>query len=294
MAIDAHNHPHYHGLDASGVVAEMDAFGIDVCWLLTWYLPPAEHVASSHRVFNPANARPDGTHAGVVLDDIVRARDAYPDRFVAGYCPCPTEGNAADLLEAAASQFGVRVCGEWSYRTVLDDPRSVELFRRAGDLGMPVVLHIDTPYLPDASGRAVYQDVWYGGEIGCLERALAACPDTVFVGHAPGFWRHISGDANIDPETYPDGPIVPDGRLFHLLDTYPNLWADLSAGSGLTALRRDPEHAVSFITRYQDRLLYGRDAPGNDLREFLDTLDLPTSVTKKLYSENALRLVPLH
>jgi predicted TIM-barrel fold metal-dependent hydrolase len=293
MIIDSHNHPHYHGLDASGVIAEMDEFGIDVCWLLTWYLPPAEHVPRSDFTYNPANARPDGTHAGIILDDISRSRDRYPDRFVAGYCPCPTEGNAAARLEAAATQHGIRVCGEWSYRTVLDDPRSIELFRTAGDLGMPIVLHIDTPYLPDESGNRVYQDVWYGGEIECLERALAACPKATFVGHAPGFWRHISGDEGSDPKTYPDGPIAPNGKLFDLFESYPNLWADLSAGSGLTAMQRDTDHAIEFISRYQDRLLYGRDSPRNDLQEFLATLKLSEEIQTKIYSENALKLVPL-
>ena len=51
MIIDSHNHTYYHGLDADGVISEMDAFGIDICWLLTWYLPPSQHVPTSHRVF---------------------------------------------------------------------------------------------------------------------------------------------------------------------------------------------------------------------------------------------------
>ena len=58
-------------------------------------------------------------------------------------------------------------------------------------------------------------------------------------------------------------------------------------------MQRDTDHAAKFITKYQDRLLYGRDAPGNNLREFLDTLELGEEVTRKLYSENALRLVPI-
>jgi hypothetical protein len=36
--------------------------------------------------------------------------------------------------------------GEWSYRMLLDDPRSLELFRKAGEIEAPVVLHIDTLY----------------------------------------------------------------------------------------------------------------------------------------------------
>ena len=293
MIIDAHQHVYYHGLNAEGVIAEMDAFGIDLTWLLTWYLPPGENVPSSPRVFNPCNFRPDGTHAGATLEDLSRAHDRYPDRFVPGYCPCPSEGSAPELFEAATRMHGVRICGEWSYRMLLDDPRSLELFRKAGELNAPVVLHIDVPYLPGGDGKPVYQTHWYGGDIGNLERALQACPDTVFIGHAPGFWRTISGDAENDPDPYPPGPIAPDGRLFHLFQTCPNLYADLSAGSGLNVLKRAPDRGRAFLTRFADRLLYGRDAPGNALQEHLQSLDLPGDVADKIYFQNALCLVPV-
>jgi len=288
VIIDAHNHIYYHGLNAEGVLDEMDRFGFDVLWLLTWYLPPGEHVPNSHGVFNPVNARPDGTHGGTTLSELSQAREKYPDRFVAGYCPCPSEGHAAELFEAAYHSHNVRVCGEWSYRMLLNDPRAILLFRKAGELGAPVVLHIDTPFL-----NGVYQEVWYGGEIGAFEQALQACPETIFVGHAPGFWRHVSGDEATDPEMYPPGPIAPGGRLFDMFANFPNLWADLSAGSGLNALKRMDDGGLGFIVEYQDRLLFGRDAPGNDLHEHLVTLNLPEDVAKKIYCENALRLVPL-
>ena len=293
MKIDAHQHTGYQGVDEDGVVAEMDAFGIDRAWLFTWYLPPGEDVPGTHGAFNPLNFRSDGTHAGVVLRDVLQACRRYPHRFIAGYCPCPSEGSAATLFETAFRMHGVRVCGEWSYRMLLDDPRSIELFRKAGELGAPVTLHIDAPYLPDAEGRQIYQTNWYGGNMGALERALQACPKTVFIGHAPGFWRYISGDAERDPSTYPSGPILPGGRLFDLFDRYPNLYADLSAGSGLGALKRDTAHARRLLIRYADRLLYGRDDKGNRLYEFLVTLDLPPDVAEKIFAGNALRLVPL-
>jgi predicted TIM-barrel fold metal-dependent hydrolase len=176
---------------------------------------------------------------------------------------------------------------------LLDDPRSLELFRQAGALGCPVLLHMDVPYLPDANGRQIYQTYWYGGGVGPLERALQACPETVFIGHAPGFWRYISGDADSDPEIYPRGPIAPGGEVMRLLDTYPNLYADLAAGSGLGALQRDPAHARNFLLRYAERLLFGRDAPGQDLQVFLGSLDLSTEVETKIFSQNALKLVPI-
>ena len=65
----------------------------------------------------------------------------------------------------------------------------------------------------------------------------------------------------------------------------------MSAGSGLTALKRDPEHAVSFVTRYADRLLFGRDFYEQDLHNFLQTLPLSQEVIEKIYWQNAERLV---
>jgi hypothetical protein len=125
-----------------------------------------------------------------------------------------------------------------------------------------------------------------------LARTLEACPDTIFIGHAPGFWRYISGDEATETAIYPKGPIVPGGRLLELLDRYPNLWADLSAGSGLGALQRDPAFSKEFLARYADRLLFGRDDNGNRLQTFLLSLDLPDDVIGRIMSGNALRLVP--
>lgn len=293
MRIDAHMHVNYQGMDAGSLISEMDAYGIDLTWLLTWYLPPGQAAPGFGGGFSPLNYRPDGTHAGATLDHILAARDRYPGRFIAGYCPCPYEGAAADLFESACRMHGVRICGEWSYRLLLDDPRSIQLFRRAGKLGAPVVLHVDVPYLPDNKGKPTYQNNWCGGDIRNLERALQACPDTVFIGHAPGFWRYISGDAVTSPESYPSGPVTPGGELHSLFDNYPNLYADLSSGSGLNALSRDPEQARDFLIHRADRLLYGRDGKGNDLQEFLPTLDLPAEVLTKIHYENAIRLVPV-
>jgi predicted TIM-barrel fold metal-dependent hydrolase len=73
----------------------------------------------------------------------------------------------------------------------------------------------------------------------------------------------------------------------------PNLWCDLSAGSGIGALKRDPGFAKEFLTEFQDRILYARDYFDNVHQEFLNSLDLPEDVLAKIYSGNALRLVPL-
>jgi len=292
VIIDAHQHVFWHKKNDADLVANMDEHGIDVSWLLTWEIPPEEDSPFYHGGLNPCRFREDGTHAGIVLSDVLRARDRYPRRFVAGYAPDPRKGKAPEAFEAAWHMHGVRVCGEWKFRMPIDDPCCLELFRTAGRLKCPVVLHLDVPYLPDAgSGQMVYQPGWYGGTVANLHRACQACPDTVFCGHGPGFWREISGDADAAPSVYPDGPVAPGGRLYELFESNPNLYGDMSAGSGLGALARDSEHAVKFVRQFQDRLLFARDYYDGALHEFLQSLDLPEDLREKIYFRNAAALV---
>ena len=42
MIIDAHNRPDWHGHDLAKFLANMDANGIDVTWLLSWEAPADE------------------------------------------------------------------------------------------------------------------------------------------------------------------------------------------------------------------------------------------------------------
>jgi hypothetical protein len=88
-----------------------------------------------------------------------------------------------------------------------------------------------------------------------LERTMIECPETVFIGHAPGFWAHIPDDVRHTTESYPEGLVTPSGRVGHMLRTYPNLYADLSAGSGLKAIDRDREFGRQFLVECSDRLL---------------------------------------
>lgn len=292
MIIDTHQHVFWHGRDDVGLIADMDEHGIDKAWLLTWEIPVDEDAREYHGVFNPAHVRADGTHAGMPLSDVVMTGKQYKDRFVLGYCPHPAIGDASKIFEAAYRIHGVRVCGEWKCRILIDDPRCIELFRTVGGLGCPVVFHLDAPYLYDEqTGVMTYKSNWYGGTIDNLERTLIACPDTNFIGHAPGFWRYISGNADTEPLGYPNGPVTEGGRLLKILEEYTNLYADMSADSGLTAMSRDVEFCRGFIERFADRLLFGRDYYGNKLQKFLDSLELPAKITERIYHGNAKKLV---
>lgn len=288
--VDSHQHVFFQKHDDAGLIRNMDALGIQYSWLLSWEIPPGDPSAEYAALLNPARVRPDGTHPGILLDDLLTARNRYPDRFVLGYCPAPTVSEPWKLLRTAHAMHGARVCGEWKFRVPFDDPRCLETFRVAGDLGMPVVLHLDVPYLKNSSGTLEYQHRWYGGTVTNLERALAACPQTNFIGHAPGFWREMGTDADDSPDAYPSGKVQGEGRIYQLFDRWPNLYADLSA-SGFVALKRDPEHAKRFLHRYQDRLLFGRDFCDTDLPDLLASLNLEPALLEKICWQNAEKLV---
>src|SRR5689334_2799862 len=121
MLIDSHQHVFWHGRDDAGLVTDMDAHPgkIDYSWLLTWEIPPWDDERAYLGALNPTNLRPDGTHAGITLSDLLLARSRHPDRFIVGYCPCPTLSRAADLFEAAYHIHNVRVCGEWKFRMLI-------------------------------------------------------------------------------------------------------------------------------------------------------------------------------
>jgi predicted TIM-barrel fold metal-dependent hydrolase len=230
-------------------------------------------------------------HGPVPFERALYYKQQYPDKFVLGYCPDPRDPKAISKLRAAVKIYGVKVCGELKVRMMYDNPDAIRLFKECGALNLPVTVHIDYEF--NREKNAPWPNFWYGGGIDAFERAIKACPDTTFLGHAPGFWAHISGDDKFNKTSYPKGPIVAGGRLIELLDKYPNLYCDISAGSGCNALSRDPEFGKKFIIKYQDRILYARDYFDKVHREFLDSIELDQEVLDKIYYKNALKLVPL-
>jgi predicted TIM-barrel fold metal-dependent hydrolase len=285
MLIDAHQHTNWGSKNCDAVVADMDRCGIDVSWLLTWEVPEGEYDPYYFGTFAP-------NRVGMPLEDIFHACERHPTRFVAGYAPDPRRPDAIERLEQAVAMYNVRVYGELKLRIVFDDPDCIRMFRRCGELGLPVQFHIDIP--ARERPKLPTRDYWYCVDIDKLETVLKLCPQTNFIGHAPGFWRHISGDGYTALDNYPKGPVTPGGRVPELLGRYPNLYADLSAPSGLTAISRPPEgQGRQFLTEFQDKLLFGRDMFTDDLSNFLKAQDLPKNVWDKISHQNALKLVPL-
>lgn len=286
--IDAHNHPDWHGHDLNKFIANMDKFGIEKTWLLNWECQEHEYSHSNtHVIPGPLLGSKTGP---IPFSRCVSYKERAPERFVLGYCPDPRLPDSSALLRAAYEIYGARVCGELKCRMMYDSPDAIRLFRTAGELGMPVIFHLQYDFQPTAKDP---WNEWWGGTIDTIERALEACPDTIFLGHAPGFWIHISKDDLWSKSNYPpvDAKVVAGGKITELMHKYPNLYCDMSAGSGCMALKRDPEFTKNFLTEFQDRILYARDHFDNAHQEFINGLGLPVEVLNKIYHANAEKLI---
>jgi predicted TIM-barrel fold metal-dependent hydrolase len=289
MLIDAHNHPNFHGYGARRILENMDAQGIDRMWLLTWDSPRSEY-----DVFLNQAAFPPTAESGIPLEDVLSVASIAPERFVLGYAPHPKRPDAVERIKAAVELYGVRLAGEYKNRVLFDDHDSIRLLRAFGELRLPVTIHLEYPIAYTATlGGANYpwRHWWYGGTIEALERAVVACPETIIICHGPGWWAHISRDDLFDKEMYPKGPVLPGGKNPAMLARYPNLYADLSAGSGFNALTRSPDVGRQYLIDHADKLLFGRDGFESRLMDHLRTLALPESAMEKITHRNALRLV---
>jgi len=269
MIIDVHVHLNWNGMTTDKIVEHMDSIGVDKAWALTWEaIDGARYIRYTRLSTEEA------------LDGFRR----YPDRFIP-FCGVDPRFEDAPERVRRWVERGCRGYGEHKVRLCIDNPDSIEVYRTCGELGIPVLFHMDVP-LPGSRE-------WYNADIDGLERAMRKCPDTIFIGHGPGWWREISGDADSSPEAYPKGKVKPGGKLVRLLREYPNLYADISAGSGLNALRRDPEFTMKFVEENYDKLLYGTDSYDTAHLDFLRSLNLREEVFRAITYENAVKIIPV-
>jgi predicted TIM-barrel fold metal-dependent hydrolase len=118
----------------------------------------------------------------------------------------------------------------------------------------------------------------------------------VFIGHGPAWWGEISADyRRADRIGYPKGKIKPGGSTDRLLADYPNIYGDLSAGSGYNALTRDPDFTPGFIARHWRKLMLGTDylRPWQELPqvEFLHTFPMTEEQRQAILGGNAEQLL---
>jgi hypothetical protein len=235
-------------------------------------------------------------------EDMLEAARNYPGRIIPFVAVNPRAvSNAPDAplgeMMRKYKDLGAKGLGEAIWNIDLDDPYALNFFRHAAESGLPVTIHLATRIggtygLHDLPGMPR------------LRKLLRALPDLKIFAHSQVFWAEI-GELNHPDERsgYPTGPVGREGAVPQMLREFPNLYGDLSAGSGCNALKRDPDYAVKFLNEFQDKLMFGLDicrTPDdntqplvNFLLELRDSGRISEEVFRKVARENAIRILEL-
>lgn len=226
---------------------------------------------------------PEGGWGWFLTEEAIAARDMYPDRFVAFMCIDVRYPAVEKLFDIFYERYGCKGFGEHIPGLPFDHDLCKVVYRKCDELGLPMVMDLCS-ILTDESG------------LPRVEACLKEFPNCLFVGHGPYFWANISGPES-DLLGYPTGPIAPGGAIDRLMTEYPNLYADLSAGSGYNAMTRDPEYTQGFLERHWDRLMFGTDICWHNMPipqfEWFGNLEIPVTWKKAIASGTARKLLKL-
>lgn len=269
--------------------------------------------------------------SGERLAETVRTmKSAYPDRFVVfanlsfsgidepGWSERTAAQLERDVREGGAQglkifkNLGMTVRDSNGKRVRTDDPRLDPVWAKAGELGIPVLIHTGDP--------APFWEPWDADNERWLE--LKQVPGRIRPPDQFPPWETIMEEHWNVFRKHPETQFISAhlswlgndlARLGRLLDELPNMHTEL--GAVIAEIGRQPRFAREFFIKYQDRILMGKDSWNPE--EFyvyfrvLETEDeyfdyyrkrhafwkmyglgLPDEVLKKVYYKNAIRLIP--
>jgi uncharacterized protein len=304
--VDIHNHQRVTTREAADkLVREMDALNMRVMVNLS------------------------GGYGDRLKASVAALKTPYPDRFAIFANIDFTGVDDPDYSARAARQlredvrngaqglkifknFGMDLNDGKGRRIPVDDPRFDAVFKACGELKIPVLIHTAEPRalfdpmdkhnerwlelkLYPRRGRPPDRYPSFEALMAEQYNLFARHRDTIFINAHLGWYGNDLA------------------RLGKLLDSLPNVYADISAA--VAELGRQPRFARRWFERYQDRVLFGKDTWRpveyhtyfrilESADEFFDHgrrhhgtwmaygLDLPDAVLEKLYFRNALRIVP--
>ncbi|HET6594201.1 MAG TPA: amidohydrolase family protein [Anaerolineales bacterium] len=240
--------------------------------------------------------------------------NGFPD-WAAGRLKIQKETGAQGLK--IWKPFGLHVRDQHGKLVKVDDARLDPIWEAAGELGLPILIHVADPV-------AFFDSI---DETNERWEELGKHPDWAFTSPPfPPFLEILNGLKNLisrHPATIFIGAHVGCygenlGWVGQMLDECPNYFIDISARLG--ELGRQPYTARKFFIQYQDRILFGSDmGPNLDAYRlyyrFLESDDeyfnynttevpaqgrwyvcgmyLPDDVLRKIYSENARRILKI-
>ena len=240
--------------------------------------------------------------------------DGFPD-WAAGRLRAQKESGAEGVK--VWKPFGLQVQDHTGQLVKVDDPRLNPIWQTAGELGLPVLIHVADPV-------AFFDPI---NETNERWVELGQHPDWAFTSPPfPPFMEIMEGLKKL--VTRHRGTLFIGAHVGcyaenlawvgQMLDDCPNYYIDISARLG--ELGRQPYTARKFFIQYQDRILFGSDfSPDLDAYRlyyrFLETEDeyfnystsevpeqgrwyvcglyLPDDVLEKVYQKNARRVLGL-
>jgi predicted TIM-barrel fold metal-dependent hydrolase len=207
--------------------------------------------------------------------------------------------------------LGLSVFDQSGKRVAVDDPRLDAIWKKCGDLKIPVLIHSADPRsfwdpmdarnerwleLETHPGRRrSSKDPSFQQLLNEQHHMFSKHPETTFIAaHFGWMGNDLAG-------------------LGKLMDSLPNIVVEF--GAVIAELGRQPRAASAFFNKYQDRILFGKDswAPEEYVTYFrvLETADeyfpyhkkyhafwrmyglaLPDDILRKVYYKNALRIIP--
>ncbi len=264
--IDIHQHTNYAGRTDEQLLAHQRAMGVTRSVLL-----PAGR-------FYGLDAQCGGN------DSVQALARRFPGEFVFFANEVADIDEAPDVIRRHLRRGAIGV-GEQKFRVTSDGQWLDRVCGVAREFHVPVLMH--------------FQHAVYNTDIQNFHKTLEKYPTVNFIGHAQTWWANVDAKAE-QKVLYPTGTVTPGGITDRLLRDYPNMFGDMSAGSGLNHLVRDPEHAAGFLQRHQDKLLFGSDCddilgrgPGCQGAQILANirkLAATKTIERKILCENARKL----
>jgi predicted TIM-barrel fold metal-dependent hydrolase len=304
--IDYHNH--LDSLEPDDVLRVMDACGIEKIVNIT--MKTGEEALRMIDKYRSADPKRFATIGWMDWSDV-----AEPDFVTRTIQRLETQVERGAVGIKFWKDLGLSLRDASGQLVCVDDERLAPIFDKAAELGIPVMFHTADPdafFLPIDAQNERYEELaahpdwgFHGAQYAKSElldqrdRVIARHPKTTFVA------AHVaeSGE-NL-------------ARAFDLLETYSNVSIDISARA--SELGRQPYKARELFLKFPDRILFGSDLlPEESMYRlyyrFLETADeyfeypshasrqgrwniyglyLPDDVLRKVYRENALRLLPV-
>ena len=260
---------------------------------------------------------------------IENARDKTPGRFVLftnvsfedvdepGWLDSTLRQLETDVANGAQGlkiykNLGLTTKDSSGNRIPTNDPRLDPIWAKCGELGIPVLIHTGEPapfWLPkDGNNERLLE---------LIER-----PERYRDPDEYPSWEKVMGEQHDLFRAHPETTFINAhlgwmgndlARLGRLLDELPNMYTEI--GAVLAELGRQPRYAREWLIKYQDRVLFGKDSwrpeeyyvyfrvleTADDYFDYyrrrhafwkMYGLNLPDEVLRKIYYQNALRLLP--